>query len=152
MEPVPTGIFECNSRCKCKQSCSNRVAQHPLRAKLQVFKTEKRGWGIRTLADIPQVILNVPLIFRAISRYISIPFLFQGAFICIYVGNLYTNEEANVQGQNYGDEYFAELDMIEVVERGKEGYESDYDDNDEDYAEAVKRSVRPNRFFNRDLF
>ena len=37
--------------------------------------------------------------------------------------------------------------MIEVVERGKEGYESDYDDNDEDYAEAVKRSVRLINFF-----
>ena len=32
--------------------------------------------------------------------------------------------------------------MIEVVERGKEGYESDYDDEDEDFAEAVKKSVR----------
>ena len=71
----------------------------------QVFKTEKRGWGIRTLADIPQ-----------------------GAFICIYVGNLYTNKEANIVGQNYGDEYFAELDMIETVEKCKDGYESDYED------------------------
>jgi hypothetical protein len=28
-------------------------------------------------------------------------------------------------GQDFGDEYFAELDLIEVVERNKEGYESD---------------------------
>ena len=28
-------------------------------------------------------------------------------------------------GQQYGDEYLAELDFIEVVERGKEGYESE---------------------------
>ena len=28
-------------------------------------------------------------------------------------------------GQQYGDEYLAELDYIEVVERNKEGYESD---------------------------
>jgi hypothetical protein len=40
--------------------------------KLQVFKTELRGWGIRTLCDIPR-----------------------GGFICIYVGNLYSNNEAN---------------------------------------------------------
>ena len=26
---------------------------------LQVFKTEKRGWGIRTLHDIPQVVVEV---------------------------------------------------------------------------------------------
>ena len=32
-------------------------------------------------------------------------------------------------GQQYGDEYLAELDYIEVVERMKEGYESDVDPN-----------------------
>ena len=48
-------------------------------------------------------------------------FLSIGGFICIYVGNLYTNEEANKQGQDFGDEYFAELDLIEVVEGRKEG-------------------------------
>lgn len=35
-------------------------------------------------------------------------------------------------GQTSGDEYFAELDLIEVVERNKEGYESDVDDDDDD--------------------
>ena len=104
-EIVLTGIFECNSKCACKKTCLNRVVQHPLRMKLQVFKTEKRGWGIRTLHDIPQ-----------------------GSFICVYVGNLFESEEANKQGQNFGDEYFAELDMIEVVERRKDGYESDVSD------------------------
>ena len=34
-------------------------------------------------------------------------------------------------GQDFGDEYFAELDLIEVVERNKEGYESDIDEEDE---------------------
>ena len=43
------------------------------------------------------------------------------------MGNLYTNEEANKQGQDFGDEYFAELDLIEVVEGRKDGYESDYE-------------------------
>ena len=32
------------------------------------------------------------------------------------------------QGQDFGDEYFAELDMIESVEGRKEGYESDVED------------------------
>ena len=104
-EGIPTGIYECNKFCKCSKTCLNRVAQNPLRSPLQIFKTEKRGWGIRTLVDLPR-----------------------GSFICIYVGKLYTNEEANIQGQEYGDEYFAELDLIEVVESQKEGYESDYDE------------------------
>uniref|UniRef100_A0A0K2T695 Histone-lysine N-methyltransferase eggless n=1 Tax=Lepeophtheirus salmonis TaxID=72036 RepID=A0A0K2T695_LEPSM len=105
---VSTGIYECNSKCKCSKTCGNRVAQNPLRCKLQVFKTERRGWGIRTLHDIPQ-----------------------GGFVCVYVGNLYDNEEANKLGQDFGDEYFAELDMIEAVERRKEGYESDCGEDDE---------------------
>ena len=65
----------------------------------------------------------------------------QGSFISVYVGNLYTSEEANKQGQNFGDEYFAELDMIEVIERRKDGYESDvsdegFDDEDDDSLRA----------------
>ena len=34
------------------------------------------------------------------------------------------------QGQDFGDEYFAELDMIESVEGRKEGYESDVDEGE----------------------
>ncbi|KAJ7933663.1 hypothetical protein B0H13DRAFT_1855905 [Mycena leptocephala] len=34
--------------CKCGPRCGNRVAQHPRRIKIQIFKTEHRGWGVRT--------------------------------------------------------------------------------------------------------
>nr|CAD7392358.1 unnamed protein product [Timema cristinae] len=111
-EPVITGIYECNSRCKCSTTCMNRVAQQPLQLRLQVFKTENRGWGIRTLHDIPQ-----------------------GTFICIYAGHLLTDQEANEGGKNYGDEYLAELNYIEAVERMKEGYESDILEDDDGDAE-----------------
>ncbi|CAK9831696.1 Histone-lysine N-methyltransferase eggless [Anthophora retusa] len=102
-EPVTTGIYECNSGCRCAiKTCLNRVVQHPLTLKLQVFKTAPRGWGIRCLNDIPL-----------------------GSFICIYAGRLLTEQGANEGGKNYGDEYLAELDYVEVVEGIKEGYESD---------------------------
>ncbi|XP_039752126.1 histone-lysine N-methyltransferase eggless isoform X1 [Pararge aegeria] len=104
-EPLPSGIYECNSRCKCKNTCLNRVAQHPLQLKLQVFKTDKRGWGIRALNDVPK-----------------------GAFLCVYAGNLLTDATANLDGLNEGDEYLAELDYIEVVEQMKEGFEEDIPD------------------------
>lgn len=78
------------------------MVQHPLNLKLQVFKTAPRGWGIRCLNDIPL-----------------------GSFICIYAGRLLTEQGANEGGKNYGDEYLAELDYVEVVEGIKEGYESD---------------------------
>lgn len=117
-----TAIYECNSGCKCRvDTCLNRVAQHPLSLKLQVFKTASRGWGIRCLHDIPK-----------------------GTFICTYSGIVMTDEviirnvvfllsyhsfsnnlfqEANDIGRKFGDEYFADLDYAEVTEGLKEGYE-----------------------------
>lgn len=102
LQAVPTGIYECNSRCKCNKSCLNRVVQFPLQNKLQVFKTNNRGWGLRAVNDIPK-----------------------GTFICVYAGFLLTEEKANENGGDHGDEYFADLDYIEIAEQLKEGYESD---------------------------
>ncbi len=71
----------------------------------QLFKTQKCGWGVRCLDDIPQ-----------------------GQFICVYVGELLTGQQANEVGRKFGDEYFAELDFIETVEKAKKDYESDVED------------------------
>ncbi|ERM95288.1 hypothetical protein AMTRI_Chr04g182820 [Amborella trichopoda] len=64
-------IYECGPNCKCPQSCKNRVSQHGLKFELEVFKTEKRGWGVRTLTSIPS-----------------------GSFVCEYLGKILTNEMA----------------------------------------------------------
>ena len=53
-------------------TCHNRVQQQPIKVKLQVFKTEKRGWGIRALHDIPQVKHNIYLILRELLSRIFI--------------------------------------------------------------------------------
>lgn len=80
-DPVPTGIYECNNQCKChKNQCLNRVVQHPLQLKLQVFKTVNRGWGLRCLNDVPK-----------------------GSFICCYAGNLLTETAANDAGEDLGE-------------------------------------------------
>ncbi|KAJ7867904.1 SET domain-containing protein [Mycena olivaceomarginata] len=42
-----TEIVECNSRCMCPPNCANRVAQIPRQIHIQIFKTDKRGWGAR---------------------------------------------------------------------------------------------------------
>lgn len=62
------------------------------------------------------------------------------AQVCCYAGNLLTEQNANEAGANEagGDEYFAELDYIEVVSHLKEGYESDIEESgnsstDEDF-------------------
>ncbi|XP_043540014.1 histone-lysine N-methyltransferase SETDB1-like [Chiloscyllium plagiosum] len=64
-ECLPTGIYECNKQCKCNEGmCTNRLVQHGLQVRLQLFKTQNKGWGIRCLDDIAK-----------------------GSFVCIYAGN-----------------------------------------------------------------
>lgn len=45
----------------------------------------------------------------------------------MYAGQLLTEQEANEDGKQFGDEYLAELDLIETIEQAKDGYESDVD-------------------------
>ncbi|XP_012578721.1 PREDICTED: histone-lysine N-methyltransferase SETDB2 [Condylura cristata] len=77
---ISTGIYECNFLCKCnRQMCQNRVVQHGPQVRLQVFKTEKKGWGVRCLDDIDR-----------------------GTFICIYSGRLLSR--SNSEKPNAFDE------------------------------------------------
>lgn len=51
---VWSGIYECNSKCSChRQHCTNRLVQNGLYQQLQLFHTERKGWGLRVLHDIP---------------------------------------------------------------------------------------------------
>lgn len=102
-------IYECNARCSCGPRCSNRVVQRGLQHRMQVFKTRdrqvatvctvawitvpvRRGWGLRSLDDIPK-----------------------GTFVCTYIGHVYSEEVGNELGTRDGDEYQAELDYIGEV-------------------------------------
>uniref|UniRef100_A0A8C6TWI6 Euchromatic histone-lysine N-methyltransferase 1b n=1 Tax=Neogobius melanostomus TaxID=47308 RepID=A0A8C6TWI6_9GOBI len=50
----PPLIFECNHACSCWRTCKNRVVQNGLRVRMELFRTQKKGWGVRALQDIPQ--------------------------------------------------------------------------------------------------
>ncbi|CAF0932717.1 unnamed protein product [Adineta steineri] len=111
---VPGGIYECNDRCSCnKQTCSNRVVQNGIIAQLQLFKTNARGWGVRTLHDLPI-----------------------GTFISVYSGEIFTSEQADERGKLLGDEYQADLDFFENINHDSEeeqtGISIELDDDDED--------------------
>jgi len=43
--PPGTAIVECNNRCGCGRTCPNRVVQRGRRMPLEIFKTQKKGWG-----------------------------------------------------------------------------------------------------------
>jgi len=64
--PLSFRVYECNKRCKCNiNMCTNRLVQHGLQVRLQLFKTQNKGWGIRCLDDIAK-----------------------GSFVCIYAGRI----------------------------------------------------------------
>jgi hypothetical protein len=49
----PPMLFECNQACSCNRiTCHNRVVQHGLTARFQLFRTKDKGWGVRTLRPI----------------------------------------------------------------------------------------------------
>ena len=39
----------------------------------------------------------------------------KGAFICTYAGLLLTEEQSDIRGAQFGDEYFAELDFLQCL-------------------------------------
>ncbi|KDP39948.1 hypothetical protein JCGZ_03479 [Jatropha curcas] len=77
-------VYECGPSCKCPPSCYNRVSQHGIKFQLEIFKTESRGWGVRSLNSIPS-----------------------GSFICEYVGELLEEKEAEQRTGN--DEYLFDI-------------------------------------------
>lgn len=121
---VDTGIYECNSACSCSSKCLNRVVKPQIEQKLELFETRDRGYGIRCQTDIPK-----------------------GAFISCYFGDLLHGKTADERamrkiGSNYGDEYFMQLDHIEVAEQYKEGYEPEAYESDWDEDEMPNKRFK----------
>ncbi|KAI0218690.1 Histone-lysine N-methyltransferase EHMT2 [Lamellibrachia satsuma] len=83
----PPLIFECNKACSCWANCRNRVIQLGITCRLQVFRTNGRGWGVRTLLNIPQ-----------------------GTFVCEYIGELISDTVAD---NREDDSYLFDLDNKE---------------------------------------
>ncbi|XP_048587555.1 histone-lysine N-methyltransferase EHMT2 isoform X2 [Nematostella vectensis] len=80
-------IFECNRLCKCWSYCRNRVVQKGVQYPLQLFKTKRKGWGVRALCPIPQ-----------------------GVFLCEYTGELISDTEADLRND---DTFLFDLDCKE---------------------------------------
>ncbi|KAE8703586.1 Detected protein of unknown function [Hibiscus syriacus] len=46
-------VFECGPNCGCGPTCVNRTSQRGLRYRLEVFRTPKKGWVVRSWDFIP---------------------------------------------------------------------------------------------------
>jgi len=75
----PPMIFECNDMCSCNVlSCTNRVIQHGITARMQLYKTYGMGWGVKAMVDIPK-----------------------GGFVCEYVGEIIPDNVADEREDSY---------------------------------------------------
>ncbi|KAK7166859.1 hypothetical protein R3I93_006592 [Phoxinus phoxinus] len=93
-QPVRAGLFECGPWCSCQKSrCQNRVVQKGLRVRLQVFRTQDRGWAVRCRDDLDQ-----------------------GTFICIYAGVVLRLESSAEEPPDLSREPPVSDDEVEVVE------------------------------------
>ncbi|KAK7359933.1 hypothetical protein VNO77_01902 [Canavalia gladiata] len=75
-------VYECNPMCRCNKTCPNRILQNGVRVKLEVFKTEKKGWAVRA--------------GEAILR---------GTFVCEYIGEVLDEQEAHTRHKRYSKEH-----------------------------------------------
>lgn len=126
--------------------CTNRLVQHGLQVRLQLFKTQNKGWGIRCLDDVAKGSFVCIYAGEKTSRKLSCKVTDCDAtqqqkkqnkkkttFICLpSQGKILTDDFADKEGLEMGDEYFANLDHIESVENFKEGYESEAHCSDSD--------------------
>ncbi|XP_015608564.1 histone-lysine N-methyltransferase EHMT2 isoform X2 [Cephus cinctus] len=81
----PPMLFECNQACDCNRiTCNNRVVQHGLTQRFQLFRTSGKGWGLRTLRHIPK-----------------------GTYVCEYIGEIISDSEAD---HREDDSYLFDLD------------------------------------------
>lgn len=89
--PPGTPIYECNTKCSCPSDCSNRIVQLGRKIPLCIFRTEGRGWGVKTTEPIKP-----------------------NTFVTEYVGEVITNEEAEKRGKKCdarGITYLFDLDF-----------------------------------------
>ncbi|XP_065867238.1 histone-lysine N-methyltransferase, H3 lysine-9 specific SUVH3-like [Euphorbia lathyris] len=75
-------VHECGPSCPCVPNCKNRISQNGLKARLEVFRTKDRGWGLRSWDPI-----------RA------------GTFICEYAGEVIEKVKTRQDGGGEDDEY-----------------------------------------------
>ncbi|CAK9166163.1 unnamed protein product [Ilex paraguariensis] len=89
-------VFECGPNCGCGPGCVNRTSQRGLRYRLEVFRTPKKGWGVRSWDYIPS-----------------------GAPVCEYIGILKKTDEVDTASEN---SYIFDIDCLQTM-KGLDGRE-----------------------------
>ncbi|KAK8940790.1 Histone-lysine N-methyltransferase, H3 lysine-9 specific SUVH4 [Platanthera zijinensis] len=89
-------VFECGPHCHCSTTCVNRTSQHGLRYRLEVYRTPKKGWAVRSWDTIPS-----------------------GAPVCEYTGILTKTDDNGLDPEN---NYIFDIDCLQTI-KGLDGRE-----------------------------
>uniref|UniRef100_A0A6N2N142 SET domain-containing protein n=1 Tax=Salix viminalis TaxID=40686 RepID=A0A6N2N142_SALVM len=90
-------VFECGPNCGCGPGCVNRTSQRGIKHRLEVFRTPKKGWAVRSWEFIPA-----------------------GAPVCEYIGALVRTEDTDHVCEN---NYIFDIDCLQTM-RGLGGREA----------------------------
>ncbi|XP_023749281.1 histone-lysine N-methyltransferase, H3 lysine-9 specific SUVH4 [Lactuca sativa] len=82
-------VFECGPNCGCGSGCVNRTSQKGLRYRLEVFRTPKKGWAVRSWDYIPS-----------------------GALVCEYIGILKKTDDVDSNPEN---NYIFDIDCLQTM-------------------------------------
>ncbi len=92
-------IRECSELCKCHHGrCPNRVVGRGVQVGLEVFKTDKCGWGVRATERIPAF-----------------------TFVAEYCGEILTHDEAEQRRGEGKDAYLLEAHTLKELRKRFEG-------------------------------
>ncbi|KAK0588958.1 hypothetical protein LWI29_007719 [Acer saccharum] len=90
-------VFECGPKCGCGPDCVNRTSQQGLKYRLEVFRTPKKGWAVRSWDFIPA-----------------------GGPVCEYIGVLKRTEDVDVSEND--NNYIFDIDCLQTM-KGLDGRE-----------------------------
>eukprot|EP00268_Persea_americana_P026928 TRINITY_DN26478_c0_g2_i1.p1 TRINITY_DN26478_c0_g2~~TRINITY_DN26478_c0_g2_i1.p1 ORF type:complete len:746 (+),score=137.20 TRINITY_DN26478_c0_g2_i1:226-2463(+) len=89
-------VFECGPNCGCGPDCINRISQKDMKYRLEVFRTPKKGWAVRSWDSIPS-----------------------GAPICEYTGMIRRTDELDYVSEN---NFIFDIDCLQTM-KGLDGRE-----------------------------
>lgn len=113
-------IVECNDFCSCDKDCPNRPKQ--ITAKMVIFKTSDRGWGVKTLDHVPS-----------------------GRFIVEYTGEFLDKIESRRRAKEYSGAAGTYLFDLDYIDKGKVPFSIDATHKG-NIARFINHSCNPNLY------
>ncbi|KAL8108941.1 hypothetical protein AgCh_025149 [Apium graveolens] len=89
-------VYECGPNCGCGPGCVNRISQRGIKYQLEVYRTPRKGWAVRSWDYIPS-----------------------GAPVCEYIGKLMKTDDVDAIPEN---NYIFDIDCLQTM-KGLDGRE-----------------------------